>query len=90
MMALAKHYGIQISIYQSSGKFYISYSDIPCRVCDSLDDCDMAASRMSNSIDLRKSLSKCRDCEKTSEIALTVTEGDKAKSSCQCNSSSKA
>lgn len=89
MMALAKHYGTWISINQSRRAVLISYSNIPCRICDSLDDGNMAAEGMSDSINLRKPLSECRDCEKTSEITLTVTEGDKAKSSCQCNSGSK-
>lgn len=89
MMALAKHYSNQISILVSQVEQYSPYSNIPCRVCDSLDDGNMAAERMSNSIDLRESLSERRDCEKTSEITLTVTEGDKAKPGCQRNSSSK-
>jgi hypothetical protein len=82
MMALAKHCDTQISIHQSGGAICGSYSDIPCRVRDSLNNSNMAAVGSSNGIDLWKSLSKTRDCEKTSEITLTVTKRDKAKSSC--------
>jgi hypothetical protein len=88
-MALAKHYDTHISIYQFIEVTRDSYSDVPRRVCNSLNNSNMTAVGSSNSIDLWERLSKSRNCEETSEITLAITKGDKAKSSCQCNCSSK-